>query len=1073
MAQEARNLSATQSTMDADEDDTNIDFHPLNPNEQEELKREALTAKKLLDAFETQFFDQNTEFFYVLSVKWFNKWKKYVGYDGYANNKDPDAKLLGQVKPGAINTDIVDESADQLKYSEPSHYANTYIVPKLQSELHYKLITEEAWNFFKGLYAGTEIKRPAYQLPDGSRRVEVQLKQVKVVIVNSSLLRSIDHGRVSELKAYKFQTCSKTPIKDVKNTLINILNSPDGKNMLEAQQNSSLNYYPSAAPAITPEYCRLWKLDPLVTLADAHKYIKEICNKTTSYDYRIPFKGNFLERDEGIAFEEANIADDDHLIIELREASKGWHFQSDEVPNLDKCEFCSKYEILKYPCSCKKVNYCCDECKQKDKKYHMMRCDRAGEDGDDEDSKLTEQPDSRWGVCGLQNLGNTCFMNSGLQSLSAIKELSEYFLSDKYKPEINETNPLGTKGKLVKKYASLIKNLYYATSPSFSPWALKHAIGQHQPMFSGYQQHDSQELISFVLDFLHEDLNRVKVKPFTSTIESDGQDDYQVGRESWINHLKRNRSVIVDLMFGQFKSQLTCPKCARISITYDPFHSIPLPIPFNKEKEIEFFFLHADNHQKPYKMSLRFPVQDHYISNLKTQVAQMLEKDAKRIYFVFLTHTTKEIVTEEAKTTTNAIRKKRKHKNLFCVEIAEEDFNMDPNTKLDIDIQMTKKSTNYFGQVTRKNTTFIRTLFFKKDYTIRQLYLVLFKWFRFLWDETYTEAERDNWLKLTDEDAFHKLFEESDKKPFVIKTVTNTRGFQECFFCNDRRCDNCDLAMSDTVTLQDIAAKIKDNDFKLELEVYFENMPDYVELARLNSCVDYNKNVKTPSSPEEAKKESSAVTIYDCFKQFMVPEQLGEDNQWYCSRCKEFQRATKKMEIYKAPPIIMIQLKRFKAANSILSKAKIGEKIDFPINNLDLTNYVLNHELPMDYDLPSFDEAPPVTAADPTATTNPAEASGMEIEEKKEETKMHIETASDDAMKIEENSSQASPKKVKQPLTGKLLYDLFAVSNHYGSLGFGHYTAYTKSWKYGKWHNCDDSSVSAEDPENVCSPFCH
>jgi len=122
----------------------------------------------------------------------------------------------------------------------------------------------------------------------------------------------------------------------------------------------------------------------------------------------------------------------------------------------------------------------------------------------------------------------------------------------------------------------------------------------------------------------------------------------------------------------------------------------------------------------------------------------------------------------------------------------------------------------------------------------------------------------------------------------------------------------------------------------------------------------------------------------------------------------------------------------------------------------------------MDYDLPSFEEeAPAPTPATTTTTDDPAGV--MEIEEKKEEVKMNIETPVADAMKIEP-PVQASPKKAKTPLTGKLLYDLFAVSNHYGSLGFGHYTAYTKSWKYGKWHNCDDSSVSAEDPESVCSP---
>ena len=41
--------------------------------------------------------------------------------------------------------------------------------------------------------------------------------------------------------------------------------------------------------------------------------------------------------------------------MEVRETSKGWHFVSEDVPNLDKCEFCSKYEILKSQCSCKKV----------------------------------------------------------------------------------------------------------------------------------------------------------------------------------------------------------------------------------------------------------------------------------------------------------------------------------------------------------------------------------------------------------------------------------------------------------------------------------------------------------------------------------------------------------------------------------------------------------------------------------------------------------------------------------------------------------------------------------------------
>lgn len=111
-----------------------------------------------------------------------------------------------------------------------------------------------------------------------------------------------------------------------------------------------------------------------------------------------------------------------------------------------------------------------------------MRCDKAGEEEEESNKQLTLTANSRKGLCGLQNLGNTCFMNSGLQCLSHVQTLTNYFLTNKYLKEINETNPLGTKGKLVKKYAAFLKSLWFGGSSVYSPWALKHAISDFQPM---------------------------------------------------------------------------------------------------------------------------------------------------------------------------------------------------------------------------------------------------------------------------------------------------------------------------------------------------------------------------------------------------------------------------------------------------------------------------------------------------------------------------------------------------------------------------------------------------------------
>lgn len=480
---------------------------------------------------------------------------------------------------------------------------------------------------------------------------------------------------------------------------------------------------------------------------------------------------------------------------------------------------------------------------------------------------------------------------------------------------------------------------------------------------------------------------------------------------AWRQHRARNLSIVVELLQGQLQSTLQCPTCNKVSVTFDPFMYLSVPVPDKaaaaverSERRFEVTVLRADGAAPPTLYAIDVPAAGtmaHARAALTRAIAATASASASqpqssssssssssgplvfadvyksRVYKVLADSTPLAAIRDSDTTFAfqqDATSASSSASSCMYVQAVSEVRNAAVagsiaqvfGTPLVLELPIAPSGHRVWAAVARRVRMWLPSPF----------------------NGHSNSSGGDTAVALAR--ALDALFAASKSKlPFRLRI--KDRALAKCGLCSgggggstSSRAGGCggvlgceirrDLDDNSACGLTDAHSIVIDWSPAVVIA-----QADAFDLVERRDATSSGRGGMQIGSGQH----SDVTTLRDCVRAFVAQEQLGKSNAWYCATCKAHVLASKKLDLWRCPEVLIVHLKRFSG-----NRQKIGRLVDFPLQGLDLTEFV------------------------------------------------RCSTQDDDAAPI---------------------YDLYAVSNHMGGLGGGHYTAFARHLENERWYLLDDS----------------
>ena len=521
----------------------------------------------------------------------------------------------------------------------------------------------------------------------------------------------------------------------------------------------------------------------------------------------------------------------------------------------------------------------------------------------------------RDGPVGLENIGNTCFMNSSLQCLSHTPMLRDYFLSKEFQKHIRSG------AKMAGEFASLLCSMWTSHKRFIAPKNFKKALEKHAPSFSGYEHQDAHELLAVLLDGLHEDLNRgisVSTASTTATVTPEGSNTpvaasqqpkfsraTSSGEDEWRKHRYHNTSVIADLFDGQQRVVTECKSCGHQCENFEPFRYLMLPVPVTDTRTIAVDLVISSGDKIRLTAAVhRGALMQAVLNGLASRYADLGKEHG--------------IEWENGGIVLVEVYMSRVHR-FIDMAMPVCDFRSDDNIvafQVDSVCKVNESgldtSPNAYAQIVHRREILSkrqrRTVARKEVFGTPLIISINPKW-------TNEQLHRVIRERL----GFTKT-----SIPFIVR-VTSPDGACNCSACGQLTCEGCVINPTDT---KNVISNYIGGSPWLYLAIDWQSPSAYVE--RLESSISMNM---VPTRQTTANKSPRMTSLYDCLDAYTASEYLGGDNRWNCEKCKQLSEAERRTSFWVTPDVLVVLLKRFQFS-STSGFEKISVPVKFPESDL-------------------------------------------------------------------------------------------------------------------------------------------